>query len=209
MHQRPGYTETVNRARGQELASAVIDDTAFPILSKTLARLQAAGRDVAQVLPSGCATPRAGHSGVCGQGPRGETDLGYVGSGNRLRNPQTWFHASDSVVQPWGVRGPVSVSLRTHVGAIGRFRQADSNSDTSSNYEPTSSENGSPRHQVDSGIGLCAVRAALLPAPFATHPRVLLPNPRASAWRRSAKVSTSRLAPLHWNGSPNGSATAA
>ena len=47
---RPDYIETVKRALGEELAKAVIDDAAFPTLSKTLARLEEAGRDPGQVL---------------------------------------------------------------------------------------------------------------------------------------------------------------
>ena len=47
---RPDYSETVKRALGEELAKAVIDDAAFPTLSKTLASLEAAGRNPGQVL---------------------------------------------------------------------------------------------------------------------------------------------------------------
>jgi hypothetical protein len=44
------YIETVKRVLGEELANAVLGDTAFPALSKTLARLEAAGRNPGQLL---------------------------------------------------------------------------------------------------------------------------------------------------------------
>jgi ATP-dependent exoDNAse (exonuclease V) alpha subunit len=47
---RPDYIETVNRVLGEGLADAVIQDAAFPTLSKTLARLEAAGHNPGQML---------------------------------------------------------------------------------------------------------------------------------------------------------------
>ena len=47
---RPDYSETVKRVLGERLASAVIRDAAFPALSKTLARLEAAGCDPGHLL---------------------------------------------------------------------------------------------------------------------------------------------------------------
>ncbi|WP_246456504.1 MobF family relaxase [Nocardioides mesophilus] len=47
---RPDYIETVNRVLGEGLADAVIHDAAFRTLSKTLARLEAAGHDPGRML---------------------------------------------------------------------------------------------------------------------------------------------------------------